>query len=87
MITTPVEVEKGAAAVAQACRQFTELLRSAPDPAAVAVGSWTAAETAAHVAEIIDVETAMVEGRGSPPRSCSPDTAASGSGGQRFAAR
>jgi hypothetical protein len=66
MINTPVEVEQGAAAVAQACRQFTQLLRSAPDPAAVAVGSWTAAETAAHVAEIIDVETAMVEGRGSP---------------------
>jgi len=62
----PVDVERGAAAVLASCRQFTQLLRSARTPAAGAIGSWTVAETAAHVAEIIDVETAMVEGRGAP---------------------
>ena len=62
----PVDVERGAAAVLAACRQLTQLLRSARTPSAGAIGSWTVAETAAHVTEIIDVETAMVEGRGAP---------------------
>jgi uncharacterized protein (TIGR03083 family) len=46
--------------------RFADLVASVPDPAAPAVGSWSVATTAAHVAVISSVYTAMLPTEGRP---------------------
>lgn len=66
--TVPRTTSKRAAidAVGSACARFVERLHAVRDPNARAVGRWSIAETAAHVAEAIAIEARMVRGEGSP---------------------
>lgn len=51
-------------AVERAARRFGDLLSDVPDPAAMATREWTVADTAAHVATIARLYTALVRGPG-----------------------
>src|SRR5438132_9090019 len=51
-------------AVAELTPNLTKLLRSVPDPAAPAVGVWTAGDVAAHLAHVVGLDLEAVRGSG-----------------------
>lgn len=65
----PIDRDRAVAALERACGRFTKLLHSVTDPQATAVGHWTVGETAAHVAQSLALETAVLRGEGSPVES------------------
>lgn len=46
---------------------FTQLLRSAPDPNAKAIGEWNVAEVAAHTSHIFELFPTLIDGTGASP--------------------
>jgi putative sterol carrier protein len=69
-VTTTTITPERWRAVRESLRQtgdrFADLVSSAPDPAAPAVGSWSVAETAAHVAVVSSVYTAILPAEARP---------------------
>jgi uncharacterized protein (TIGR03083 family) len=63
---TPEKWTAVRAALLQAGGRFADLVRSAPDPSAMATADWTVAETAAHTTGIAWNYTAMLAADGRP---------------------
>ncbi|HVF52293.1 MAG TPA: maleylpyruvate isomerase N-terminal domain-containing protein [Actinomycetota bacterium] len=63
-----VKVDKGEAlsAAGDAVERFVALLRTASDPASLAVGTWTAADVACHFAHTLERNVAGAQGLGFP---------------------
>src|SRR5437867_575981 len=59
-----VSLEAAQHAVAELTPNLTKLLRSVPDPAAPAVGTWTAGDVAAHLAHVVGLDLEAVRGPG-----------------------
>lgn len=59
-----VSLEAARKAVAELTPNLATLLRSVRAPAAPAVGTWTAGDVAAHVAQVVGIDLAAVEGLG-----------------------
>ncbi|MGH2729105.1 MAG: maleylpyruvate isomerase N-terminal domain-containing protein [Actinomycetota bacterium] len=53
--------------------RFADLVRSAPDPAAPAVGTWTVADVAAHVSHVCAAELMAARTLGPSPRESLPE--------------
>jgi uncharacterized protein (TIGR03083 family) len=66
MPVIPVDKAESLASLKRSQRRFGELLRSIADPGATAIGRWTSADTAAHVAETFALEVGVLEGEGTP---------------------
>ena len=59
-----VTLETAREAVSELTPKLTKLLRSIPDPAARAVGVWTAGDVAAHLAHVVGLDLAAARGPG-----------------------
>src|SRR5947207_1759267 len=59
-----VSLEAARDAMAELTPNLTKLLRSVPDPAAPAVGTWTAGEVAAHLAHVVGLDLEADRGPG-----------------------
>jgi uncharacterized protein (TIGR03083 family) len=59
-----VSLEAARHAVAELTPKLTHLLRSVSDPAAPAVGTWTAGDVAAHLAHVVGLDLEAVRGPG-----------------------
>jgi len=59
-----VTLETARDAVSQLTPKLAKLLRSIPDPAAHAVGVWTAGDVAAHLAHVVGLDLAAARGPG-----------------------
>ncbi|GAB3135964.1 maleylpyruvate isomerase N-terminal domain-containing protein [Amycolatopsis sp. NPDC004378] len=66
MTILPAQWQAVRTAFEEAGNRFADVVESAPDPHAKAVGDWSVAETAAHVGWIALVYTAMAKGDGGP---------------------
>jgi uncharacterized protein (TIGR03083 family) len=54
------------AAFIDVSKRFSELVRTAPDPSATAIGHWTVLQTAKHTSHIFDLFPRLLEGGSSP---------------------
>jgi uncharacterized protein (TIGR03083 family) len=59
-----VSLETARSAVVELAPKLTKLLRSVPDPAAHAVGVWTAGDVAAHLAHVVGLDLEAARGPG-----------------------
>ena len=73
---TEVTFERACAAVRDVLPRLTDILRTRPDPAAVAVGSWTLGDVAAHLSHVMDKDTAAVAQEPLPGIPLRPDAVA-----------
>jgi uncharacterized damage-inducible protein DinB/putative sterol carrier protein len=64
--TSPVDKARAASEVDEAVHQLCQVLRSARDLEAAAVGHWSARDVAVHLAESLDLYTRMATGTSSP---------------------
>ncbi|MGN6791461.1 MAG: maleylpyruvate isomerase family mycothiol-dependent enzyme [Streptosporangiaceae bacterium] len=71
----PADLTLAARAAGGAADQLVTMLRAGPDPAAVAVGSWTVRDVAAHVAGGAELYDQLARGSPSPARSIETITA------------